>query len=139
MATILNKLCKKCGSNEFTKNGVQNGKQRYHCSPCHKRRQRRYAASGNKRRRDVERRYGINRSEYDALVSQQNNRCAICAKKESVIDKRTNEPRNLAVDHCHNSSTIRGLLCQRCNQAIGLLSEDINIMQNAITYLKRCR
>ncbi len=71
--------------------------------------------------------YGITLDEYKLLLVGQNNVCAIC-KKPSY--------RNLAVDHCHNSERVRGLLCDPCNVSLGLLREDIQVIKNMINYLE---
>lgn len=133
---VVNRICKKCNSTDFCKNGLKKGIQQYHCKPCHKLRQKKHAQSGARRLRDVERAYGISREEYIALLETQNHVCAICKKPESTVDKRTNKPRNLAVDHCHGSQKVRGLLCQQCNQALGLLKDNKQLLASAIKYLE---
>ena len=45
----------------------------------------------------------------------------------------------LAVDHCHDSDDVRGLLCLSCNQGIGSFRDDPDIMTKAIEYLNRYR
>lgn len=50
---------------------------------------------------------------------------------------RYNEEDKLYIDHCHTNGHVRGLLCQKCNSALGLLQDDINILTNAINYLKK--
>ena len=40
------------------------------------------------------------------------------------------------IDHCHKTRVIRGVLCQRCNKALGGFSDDIAILRSAITYLE---
>ena len=52
-------------------------------------------------------------------------RCAIC--REEVP---------LAVDHCHTTGSIRGLLCGNCNQGLGRFKDNIVSLNNAIKYLK---
>lgn len=54
--------------------------------------------------------YGITLEEYDKLLKEQNGLCAIC-KVVPVSNK-------LAVDHDHDTGTVRGLLCPRCNRAV---------------------
>lgn len=44
--------------------------------------------------------------------------------------------RILGVDHCHITGKVRGLLCMKCNSAIGFFNDDINLLQLAIKYLK---
>jgi len=56
-------------------------------------------------------RYGIEIEEYDAMVEAQHGECAICHK--SLGQK------NLFIDHNHETGRIRGLLCRKCNTAIG--------------------
>lgn len=83
----------------------------------------------------LKRYYGIDLAKYQEMLLAQNGVCAICSKPETSVVNGKIKP--LAVDHCHNSERIRGLLCARCNQAIGLLGEDVNILSNAIEYLRK--
>jgi len=80
--------------------------------------------------------YGISLADYKRLHTRQGGVCAICAKPESRIEPRTGEPRLLAVDHCHASGLIRGLLCADCNTALGLLREKTELFQSAISYIQ---
>lgn len=75
--------------------------------------------------------FGISANEYYQMFKVQRGRCAICRKHQSKFKKR------LFVDHCHSSKIIRGLLCQRCNFAIGLFDESEKIFKSAISYLKK--
>ena len=70
--------------------------------------------------------YGITLQEYNSLLEKQNHRCAICYQKDS---------RRLGVDHCHITKRIRGLLCTKCNRAVGLLKDDPKICRTASRYL----
>lgn len=78
--------------------------------------------------------YGISDEHYTKLLILQNNKCKICGNEETAMfGKKT---KSLAVDHCHSSMKIRGLLCQTCNTAIGQLNHDINLLTKAIKYLE---
>lgn len=78
--------------------------------------------------RRIEREFGISREEYILLEEKQKGLCAICGKEE--------RNKNLSVDHCHETNKVRGLLCTNCNRAIGLLKDNVQILKNAIKYLK---
>ena len=78
--------------------------------------------------------YGMSLAEYDDLFDQQQGRCAICNQPETAKG-RAGGLRSLTVDHCHDSGLIRGLLCSRCNAALGLLRDDPTILLSAIDYL----
>lgn len=78
--------------------------------------------------------YGIDLAKYQEMLLAQNGVCGICSKPETSVVNGKIKP--LAVDHCHDSDKIRGLLCARCNQAIGLMNEDVNILSKAIDYLR---
>lgn len=67
------------------------------------------------------------------LRKQQNNLCAICGMPEILIVNGA--VRSLAVDHCHDTGKVRGLLCNRCNIGIANLNEDVVMLQRAINYL----
>ena len=75
--------------------------------------------------------YKITEKFYQKLLSQQGGTCAIC--------QTTTPGRNRAwsVDHCHNSGTIRGLLCNTCNRGIGLFKDNPKTLTRAIIYLSR--
>jgi hypothetical protein len=79
--------------------------------------------------------FNISEDAYNAMNKNQNGKCLICKKPESVIDRRRKKTRRLSIDHCHTTNKIRGLLCGRCNLGIGMLDHSINILKNAIKYL----
>lgn len=83
---------------------------------------------------DLKRHYNINLEDYDKLLKEQNCRCAICG----ITPKEQNN-KDLAVDHCHKTKKIRGLLCSKCNFLIGHADENIEILQSAINYLERSK
>jgi hypothetical protein len=78
-------------------------------------------------------------AEYNALLREQGGVCAVCGKDEPNAHGRTGKQFRLAVDHCHQTGAVRGLLCQKCNRAIGLLGDDPALMRKAISYLLRHR
>jgi len=80
--------------------------------------------------------YRISPESRAELFEKQNHLCAIC-KKPETRKTRKDGPLSLAVDHCHTTNKIRGLLCANCNQAIGLFKEDISALRAAIDYLSR--
>lgn len=63
------------------------------------------------------------------MVERQGGGCAICHRGPSKGTAR------LYVDHDHDTDKVRGLLCQQCNSALGLLQDDPTIVYNAYTYL----
>lgn len=69
--------------------------------------------------------YGITLAQYSALLAAQKNLCAIC-KQAGELD----------TDHSHVTGKVRGLLCSRCNTAIGLLGDSSSITQSATEYLQ---
>lgn len=69
------------------------------------------------------------------MVEAQNNVCAICGNPETGIYPASKKPRRLAVDHDHDTNTVRGLLCGPCNMALGLFYDDQTRLQKAIDYL----
>lgn len=86
------------------------------------------------RRRHLKVSFGITIEKYEHLFTIQNGRCAICGKQETAVLKE--KVIRLAVDHNHQTGKIRGLLCGRCNTALGLFQNNINILKQAIDYLR---
>lgn len=75
--------------------------------------------------------YGVSIEDYNAMLVGQNYSCAICSTRESG----RRDVLNFAVDHCHITNKVRGLLCMKCNTAIGKLRHDIDYLKKAIAYL----
>lgn len=71
--------------------------------------------------------------DYNNMLSSQNNSCKICGAHESEFTKK------LAVDHCHETGKIRGILCHNCNKSLGSFKDSIEILQRAIDYLNKSR
>lgn len=83
--------------------------------------------------KDLKKNFNITPEIYREMLKSQDNRCATCPAITSISGRR------LAVDHCHTTKKIRGLLCNECNTALGLLKEDENIIDNLKSYLLRTR
>jgi hypothetical protein len=76
-------------------------------------------------------RLGLTPRDYLALVEKQKNRCAICKTEE------TGRGGMWAVDHCHTTGRVRGLLCHRCNLAIGQFQDNPQLLRRAAAYLSK--
>src|SRR5271166_977332 len=74
-------------------------------------------------------RYNLSIADYNSMLVAQGGVCAICKRHPGKADHGS-----LHVDHCHNTGTIRGLLCMRCNTAIGKLD---GYFQAALNYLEK--
>lgn len=81
--------------------------------------------------------HGIGRKEYEEMLPNANSVCEICHLPETKISNKTGKPTTLSVDHNHESGKIRGLLCHRCNLALGYLQEDIKVAKNLIDYVEK--
>lgn len=75
----------------------------------------------------LKRDFGLTVEQYDEMFAQQRGVCAVCKKTQK---------KRLSVDHCHNSKKVRGLLCQPCNMAIGLLKDDWTVAHSLYEYLR---
>lgn len=74
--------------------------------------------------------YGITAFDWAMHWKQQGGKCAGCTK---VLDLG----QNTCVDHCHETGVVRGLLCPRCNLAIGSLKDCEHTLHRLIAYLKK--
>jgi len=79
--------------------------------------------------------YGISLNDYFQMMKDQNSVCKICKKSESSIDGSSGKVRDLAVDHCHATNAVRGLLCVTCNRGLGFFKDDPDLLKAAIKYL----
>lgn len=97
----------------------------------------RYAAYRKKAKHRVrdwhlKKKYGVGAAWYEATLAAQGGRCAIC---------KSDDPRTpwgkFVIDHCHKTDTVRGILCDWCNKALGLLEDDVVRTSAALAYLER--
>jgi hypothetical protein len=80
------------------------------------------------RRAALKKRYGMTLDDYNALLRAQNGTCAICFGPPRGRKR-------FHVDHDHVTNAVRGLLCWRCNAALGNLDENITVLARMIAYL----
>lgn len=140
------KICSKCklelATSAFDKSKFYKDGYRGQCRNC----RRLYCTEYNKNTRDRSRdrpvdprysrskrlkwSYGIDIHQFEAMVAEQSNRCAICDKhaSETLHGK-------LSIDHCHKTGRIRGLLCPGCNAGIGHFGDDPSRLAKASKYL----
>lgn len=87
----------------------------------------------NKKDRAVDlrmrRNYGLTLDEYNKVLAFQFNRCAICKRDRKEFKNR------FAVDHCHTTGLLRGLLCWGCNKALGVFRDNLARLKEAAAYL----
>jgi len=76
--------------------------------------------------------YGISLEQYDEILQSQNGLCAICQ-----CPPGNGNGRYLCIDHDHSTGGIRGLLCRKCNAALGLVSDSPETLNRMIAYLAR--
>lgn len=74
--------------------------------------------------------YGMTVEEWEILFDSQDRSCAICSTTE-FGKRRPN------VDHCHNSTRVRGILCNKCNQGLGLFNDDPELLKKASKYIRK--
>lgn len=81
--------------------------------------------------------YGLTKQQYEKMVSAQENKCIICKRHESECIRRERKVfKGLVIDHCHKTGKVRGLLCIRCNVAIGYIEQEEDRIEKMIAYLR---
>lgn len=88
------------------------------CIPCEKK----YQADARRRRY-----FNLTPEKHADMLKKQNNGCAICGSSKGK--------KNFAVDHCHKTGMVRGLLCSSCNTGLGFFKDNPQNLENAIKYL----
>ena len=138
MNTNTHKVCTKCGvrkeRSEYHKDSSRNDGITAYCKECKLQINNNWRKNNPEEMKQSQRRtkrklaYGILPHEYDQLLIDQDNKCAIC---------KNNIGYEAAVDHDHNTGEIRGLLCSSCNKGLGFFKDNIKFLQNAILYLSQ--
>lgn len=77
--------------------------------------------------------YGLTEIDVLEMYKKQNGCCYICCIPYPLFAKH----KGLAVDHCHKTGKVRGLLCYKCNNLLSRADDSIEILKNAIKYLEK--
>lgn len=80
------------------------------------------------RRNHLLRRYGLTEQGYKDILEKYGNKCAICEKTPKE---------RLRVDHSHGTGNVRGLLCHKCNTALGLFDDNEGRLLMAADYVRQ--
>lgn len=139
MREPLGRPCHKCGEDDwYTGQGKEN---RTRCAPCTLARTRAWLQANprneGQRARDnrtareshMRRSYGLSVEDYQKLSEQQKGLCRIC-------QSRCPTGKRLAVDHCHETGAVRGLLCSSCNNGLGRFRDSPELLNKAARYLE---
>lgn len=120
------KACTQCGSvkplSHFAQRASAPDGLRYDCRDCQAEKSRGYL---------LRRRFGITAAEYDRMLAEQGGGCALC--RRSAPGGRWT---SFAVDHCHETGRVRGLLCYFCNYALGVLGDSPESLRRAYEYVR---
>ncbi len=73
---------------------------------------------------NYKRNYGLSIADHGRLLEAQSGRCWVCERDET-------DAGTLAIDHCHATGEVRGLLCQPCNLALGHIEKVGNVQRIA--------
>ena len=73
----------------------------------------------------LKREYNITPEIFQEMYEEQDGCCKICKRE-----------RRLVIDHCHDTGVVRGLLCHKCNSALGAFGDDVSGLMRAVNYLE---
>ena len=111
------RVCASCEIEKPAGDFHRQGKRGRHsyCRECfnarYRGKRRRLVDPAVRKRQNLKSRYGVTQEQIDSLLASQGGVCAICM----VVPKRP------CVDHDHNTGLVRGVLCDRCNIALGII------------------
>lgn len=84
------------------------------------------------RRWHLKTKYGLTEEQFDAMLVEQGNSCAICR-----LEEPGGRYKKWHIDHCHKTGKVRGLLCAGCNTMLGHAKDSVKTLGEAIGYLQR--
>lgn len=120
-----NYKCKGC-LKEYRKWHYETNKQHYKESSARRYQENKEFYLRNSTQNARKRRFGVDQLQFEQMLSLQGFQCAICS---CDIDQ------SACVDHNHTTGKVRGLLCKKCNQGLGLFQDQKQLLLNAATYL----
>lgn len=83
----------------------------------------------------IKHRYGLTPEEHDAMLAEQDARCAVCREYPTERNTRAHWDGKLCVDHDHDTGRVRGLLCNDCNLVVGY-GKSPTVLRAAAEYLE---
>lgn len=109
------------------------------CTECKRAYDRQHRLKNPSRRYGnmLKQRYGITYEEYESILEKQGGVCAVCKRDNEQFDKVKDDVRRLHVDHDHATGKVRGILCSKCNFALGCVRDDKEILNKLIKYLEK--
>jgi hypothetical protein len=144
----INKTCKIHGVLPLS--DIRKMGEKYYCRICKKNTDRKYASTNsakllyNRKHSHLKQKFNLTSDNYEAMLLLQNDLCAICNNPETHNGRKSKRfpehavlVKRLSVDHNHSTGKIRALLCHNCNAMLGNSKDSIEILQNAISYLKK--
>jgi NMD protein affecting ribosome stability and mRNA decay len=151
LAHTASKLCPKCGESKplsgwtIRESGPRIGQAVAHCKACNTKAYVQRSKDDDTLYRRVQwpsklkRKYGITVDDYYRMLAEQSGCCATCGSMTpgNRHYKRMGKPEMFHVDHCHSTGKVRGLLCNRCNRAIGYLGDNPEIADSISAYLRK--
>lgn len=105
--------------NEEHKEYIKQYKKKYH-----------YEHKAHLKNIERKRLYNLSSEDYNKMLLEQNNQCSICG------DELKTGTRGRAIDHCHHTGKVRGILCVKCNTTLGMYKDNIETFNSIITYLE---
>jgi hypothetical protein len=77
-------------------------------------------------------RYNLSYDDYLKFYEEQGGKCKICGES-----KELGTCKGLVIDHCHTTNKVRGLLCGNCNSGLGKFMDNVELLNNAVLYIKQ--
>ena len=107
----------------------------YECKECTVKRTVEYNRknSSSVKSQYLKRNYGLTFEEFESMLSDQNNCCAICGTTEP--SKTRGRHKRFHVDN-DSSGKVRGLLCKSCHIALSEVDSNIHTLKSMIEYLE---
>ena len=122
------KTCTRClqelPNDQFHKRTMQGGKEGLQpkCKPCQTELRRSYY----KPHEYMRRKFNLSEEQYTELMMAEV--CQVCGQDFG---------KKKCIDHCHSKEKIRGILCHKCNTALGLVGDNVQTLSKLIRYLEQ--
>jgi hypothetical protein len=94
--------------------------------------------SRRRRAEKLKAKYGMTLDDYDAMLEDQQGRCAICGLTPAEAGHKGKHEGILFIDHDHETGKVRKLLCRDCNFGLGFFHDSPERLEAAARYLREC-
>lgn len=125
------RMCSKCSLHK----AMRSSAWCKHCSSEYDRRRWSLMSGEQRKEEHLKKKYKIDLEIFNQMFDEQQGLCKTCSVPLEIFVDISSRNR-ACVDHDHSTGKVRGLLCNHCNRALGLIEDNLETLKKMQEYLQ---